>query len=870
MNSNHQFHNLKKIIKQTQFSSLTMSTFHFHTIQRSIFLLAFFLQFSSLQFPSLGYDPQDTYFINCGSDIDVNENNNLYIGESNHAYPKKLFSESNSKVTSQSPVSSPLNQTARIFLSNSSYEFKTVPSNTYMVRFHFFSFSSPTNLSSAKFTVSVPGFLLLHNFNAENTTNSPLVKEYYVKIIRKRFTITFTPQTSSFAFVNAIELFMLPLHLIPDSVARFNYIGSTGRGLTTYSGGLHSQRSLETKLRLNVGDQTVDRGTDTLSREWLADDSYVTNPQNAKNRSFDVHIPRTANDTSDGPNSNQYIAPDRVYQTGKESINGSSNISWSVPVEKNVDHLLRFHFCDVFSNRQSGLTDFLLLIYDTYVVNVNNDTSLSLQMPYYYDFVVQSDASGNLNVTVQPNVSDFVPNAFLNGLELMEVIEQSSEIPPDDMDSKVSLPVVVGSVVGGLVLVLVVVVLFLWISKIRKQRPVENSEWLPIPAARGGSSHSRLTDATAIQGSPLPNINLGLKIPLLDLQFATDNFDAKRIIGKGGFGIVYKGVLRNGVSVAVKRSEPGSGQGLPEFQTEIMVLSKIRHRHLVSLIGYCDERYEMILVYEYMEKGTLKDSLYGANLPSFLTWKQRLEICIGAARGLHYLHKGAAGGIIHRDVKSTNILLDEHLVAKVADFGLSRTGPLDQHSYVSTGVKGTFGYLDPEYFRSQQLTEKSDVYSFGVVLLEVLCARPAIEPSLPREQVNLAQWGIFCKDKGLLEDIIDPSIKGQIDPNSLRKFSEIVEKCLQDDGCDRPSMGNVLWDLEYSLQLQRGAVHREPHEDSSISASVSIQLPNVRRLPSLNTLSEVDDMSMSILRVIDESDSAGHSVFSELNLDDAR
>ena len=841
-------------------------------IQNSIILLTFILQFSSLQFPSLGYDEQDIYFISCGSDSNVTdtESNKVYIGESNPNYPKKSFSNNNIE-TSQSSVHSPLYQTARIFHSNSSYEFKTVPSNTYMVRFHFFSFPSPTDLSTAKFTVSIPGFLLLQNFNAENATNSPLVKEYYVKIIRKRFTITFTPQTSSFAFVNAIELFMLPIHLIPDSIARFNYNESTGRYLSPYGHNLLS-RALETKHRLNVGGQNVTAQTDNLSREWLRDDSHITTPQNAQNGPFFTGILKYTTNESDGIYSDKYIAPDIVYQTAKESKNGSKglNITWSVPVEKNVDHFLRLHFCNIF-DQQALLTTFVLYIYDQFVIYINNHTDVF--SPYHYDFVVRSDGSGSLTVTVVPITDTAISvkqNAFLNGLELMKVIEQSSKIPLDDLNSKVSIPVVVGSVVGGLVLVSVVVVLFLWISKIRKQRPVENSEWLPIPAARGGSSHSRLTDATTIQGSPLPNINLGLKIPLLDLQFATDNFDAKRIIGKGGFGIVYKGVLRNGISVAVKRSEPGSGQGLPEFQTEIMVLSKIRHRHLVSLIGYCDERYEMILVYEYMEKGTLRESLYGANLPSFLTWKQRLEICIGAARGLHYLHKGAAGGIIHRDVKSTNILLDEHLVAKVADFGLSRTGPLDQHSYVSTGVKGTFGYLDPEYFRSQQLTEKSDVYSFGVVLLEVLCARPAIEPSLPREQANLAQWGIFCKDKGLLEDIIDPSIKGQIDPNSLRKFSETVEKCLQDDGCDRPSMGDVLWDLEYSLQLQKGAIHREPHEDSSNSASVSIQLPNVRRLPSLSTLSEGDDTSMSIGRVMDESDGAAHSVFSQLNLDDAR
>ncbi|CAJ2635331.1 unnamed protein product [Trifolium pratense] len=846
-----------------------MPTFHLHKIQHSIFLLAaFLLQFSSLHFPSLGYVHQDTYFINCGSDIPVNENNNVYIGESNSNYPKKSFSSNSYSESNQSTVPSPLYQTARIFHSESSYEFTTEPNNTYMVRLHFFSFSSPINLYTAKFNVSVPGFSLLQNFDAKNTTNPGLIKEYFVKIIRQKFKITFTPQNSSFAFVNAIELFTVPTHLIPDSIARFTYTGSTGRGLSTYSKNFLS-RALETKHRLNVGGENVTRQTDNLSREWLPDDSYITDPQNAKDSPFfGGTLKRDPDDESDGPNSNKYTAPDVVYQTAKETLNGTNNISWSVPVEKNTDHFLRLHFCDIF-NQQSLLTIFFLYIYDNLVISTVNDGA-DVSSPYYYDVVVRSDGSGLLKVSVVPNITSAKPNAFLNGLELMKVIESSGPIPLDisDSNSKISLPVVVGSVVGGLVLVSIAVVLFLWVSKIRKQKPVENSEWLPVRATAGGSSHSRLTDGTTIQGSPLPNINLGLKLSLLDLQFATENFDAKRIIGKGGFGNVYKGVLKNGMTVAVKRSEPGSGQGLPEFQAEIMVLSKIRHRHLVSLIGYCDERYEMILVYEYMEKGTLRDSLYSTNLTNILTWKQRLEICIGAARGLHYLHKGAAGGIIHRDVKSTNILLDENLVAKVADFGLSRSGPLDQHSYVSTGVKGTFGYLDPEYFRSQQLTEKSDVYSFGVVLLEVLCARTAIDPSLPREQVNLAEWGIFCKDKGILEDIIDPSIKGQIEPNSLRKFSETVDKCLQDDGSDRPSMGDVLWDLEYALQLQRGAVHREPHEDSSSSASVSIQLPNVRRLPSLSTLTEMDDMSIGMVN--DESNSAEDSVFSQLKIDDAR
>ncbi|KAJ9190121.1 hypothetical protein P3X46_001351 [Hevea brasiliensis] len=163
---------------------------------------------------------------------------------------------------------------------------------------------------------------------------------------------------------------------------------------------------------------------------------------------------------------------------------------------------------------------------------------------------------------------------------------------------------------------------------------------------------------------------MGYRIPFVAVEKATNCFDESWVIGIGGFGKVYKGVLNDGTKVAVKRANPRSQQGLAEFRTEIKMLSHFRHCNLVSLIGYCYERNEMILIYEYMESGTLKDHLYGLGRPS-LSWKKRLEICIGAARGLHYLHTGCSKAIIHRDVKSENILLDENLIAKVADFGIA-------------------------------------------------------------------------------------------------------------------------------------------------------------------------------------------------------
>ncbi|XP_010487696.1 PREDICTED: probable LRR receptor-like serine/threonine-protein kinase At1g07560 [Camelina sativa] len=269
----------------------------------------------------------------------------------------------------------------------------------------------------------------------------------------------------------------------------------------------------------------------------------------------------------------------------------------------------------------------------------------------------------------------------------------------------------------------------------------------------------------------------------------TNNFE--RVLGKGGFGMVYHGYINGTEEVAVKLLSPSSAQGYKEFKTEGELLLRVYHTNLVSLVGYCDEKDRLALIYQYMANGDLKQHLSGS---SIISWVDRLNIAVDAALGLEYLHIGCKPLIVHRDVKSSNILLDDQLHAKLADFGLSRSFPVGDESHVSTRVAGTFGYLDHEYYQTNRLSEKSDVYAFGVVLLEIITNKPVIDQT--RDMPHIAEWAKFMLTRGDLSNIVDPKLQGVYDSGSAWKALELAMTCINSSSRERPNMSHVVHELK--------------------------------------------------------------------------
>ncbi|KAE8670955.1 1-phosphatidylinositol-4,5-bisphosphate phosphodiesterase epsilon-1 [Hibiscus syriacus] len=402
-------------------------------------------------------------------------------------------------------------------------------------------------------------------------------------------------------------------------------------------------------------------------------------------------------------------APEDVYPTARSmeeeaGLNSKFNLTWIFQVDANSTCIVRLHFCDA-----------TIWIQMTPAVEMK---------PQFYDSLLNGVEIFKLN---DGNKNFAGRNPKPSSMFFKAVTEQERSFNTESDNSVV--------IAGGAAAAFVLVAVTVFTSRKRKQAgEVEShtSSWLPIR----GNSHSNGSKDGKSHSSYALTLAQGLSrhFSISEIRQATKNFNDSNVIGVGGFGNVYKGVIAGGAKVAIKRSNSSSEQGINEFQTEVEMLSKLRHKHLVSLIGFCEDGGEMCLVYDYMALGTFREHLYN-NKEAHLSWKQRLEICIGAARGFHYLHTGAKYTIIHRDVKTTNILLDEKWVAKVSDFGLSKAGPEMNQGHA-------------------------------------LCARPALNPKLPKEQVSLADWARHCHKKGTLEEIIDPHLKGKRE-NKTRMPKEI-------------------------------------------------------------------------------------------------
>ncbi|KAJ4784796.1 Kinase family protein [Rhynchospora pubera] len=829
-------------------------------------LLSVFLSILSF---SASFTPNMSHYIDCGA-----TSNTLVSG----FFPRTFTADDNSNLLSAKNsffLSNPNNSstgslysTARVSTSNFKYSFTMLTNSSNVLRLHFLPFSNQSyNLSTAKFSVkALNSYILLDNFTVTDTS-SPTIKEFFLWTDSSDLAVEFIAQNNSLAFVSAIEAFTAPPNFLDGQVP-----------LTIDNAELNGdlvKQVLETVYRVNMPGPLIIPQNDTLWRTWVTDDPYILNSAVSENQTVSMQLKYNPPEGS-----SEEIAPQTVYNTARiintttDQFESNSdfniNVTWSFTVKSGYHYLIRLHFCDIISKTNSLDTGLIFTVYIMdYLPLINGlkPTAYTTYAsePFYLDFITPVTSTQNITVKISlDRTRSSIRNALLNGLEIMKVHNLSLSGTNNNSQSKNSRTIILGASIGGaIVLALILSCLVLVLCKKRQKKPAPDVKetqvmWSPMTGVVNSSvdTSSKSGGLTTIGASP--RVDLGLLISFNHIKMATNNFDKNNIIGVGGFGEVYKGVLNNGTEVAVKRASSRSNQGLPEFQTEIEVLSQIRHRHLVSLIGYCDERSEMILVYEYMEKGPLRNYLYGTDLPS-LSWKQRLEICIEAAKGLHYLHTGYSQTIIHRDVKSTNILLGESFLAKVSDFGLSKLGASIGETHVSTAVKGTFGYLDPEYFKTQKLTDKSDVYSFGVTLLEVLSARPVIDQTLPREEINLAEWALLCQTRGQLEKIIDPRLVGKINENSLRKFWDIVEKCLKDYGMDRPAIGDVLWNLEYCLQLQETEVRREPYEDSGTSVAHFPEVPVVRRMPSSVVSHETGTSGDQ-----SQSDIANSNVFSQL------
>ncbi|KAE9605030.1 hypothetical protein Lal_00036894 [Lupinus albus] len=768
------------------------------------------------------YNPIDDFAVNCGSIEDITFQNRTWVGDKNSilfafSEPQNEKPSFIAKPIDLSSISSvPLFDTARFSNSEFTYSFH-VSDGPKFIRFHFYPNSySNTNSSfesyNSLFSVKVDNFTLLKDFNASlwlpKIGEKTFFLEYCINVGTDQNTLnlTFFPSTNSYAFINGIEVVSMPPFLYYTNVSVDLGFPLVGHGSSYH---LENNKALETRYRINVGNTGIQPSEDTgMFRNWDSDINYILKQyNNSVSSGFGLQL-----NYKGYPD---YIAPANVYLTARnygKNPTENYNVTWNFEVDTEFLYMVRLHFCEFVKNiTKVGDRVFQIFIDDT-LVEGNADlmewSGGNRLVPIHKDYALlmlnktEKLKKHTLSIKLQRVLSGY-SDVILNGIEIFKISDGNSNLAgpnPDPVSSppqilqplnKTSKNITKRKVVIIAVVVVSCLVLVSLLGSIiifmRRKRGIDENE-------------EKSSWKSKNEGSTLPS-HLCRYFTIGEIRASTHNFDEVFIIGIGGFGNVYKGYIDGATPVAIKRLKPGSQQGENEFMNEIEMLSQLRHLHLVSLIGYCNENSEMILVYDFMHRGTLHDYLYNTNHQP-LPWKQRLNILLGSARGLHYLHSGAKHNIIHRDVKSTNILLDEKWVAKVSDFGLSKVGPSDiSMTHVSTVVKGSIGYFDPEYYKRQRLTLKSDVYSFGVVLLEVLCARPPLLRNVEKYKVSLVDWVTRCYEMKELHQTVDPFLKGTMSNECLKSYGELALSCLHENGNQRPSMHDVVGGLEFVLNL---------------------------------------------------------------------
>ncbi|AES97210.1 feronia receptor-like kinase [Medicago truncatula] len=789
-----------------------------HKFMNAITCFVMYIFFSNILPYVHSYVPSENIVLNCGSNTSelVQYDGRIWNGDIDSPYVPSYEEIINKSLTAKAPsnlqsIPEVPYMTARIFQSQFTYRFN-VTSGPKFIRLHFYPFSYLNfNISKAFLSVTAGNFTLLHNFsvslNVDYFNLAYLMKEFIVHVKGNSLELTFTPSSNdsdAYAFVNGIEVVSIPNGL---------YIGGDDSpiplvGHDTKVVYIYNDSAMETLYRLNVGGEQILPKYDTgMFRNWDIDDGYIFGVDEIKpfNRSMKVlytdHVP-------------EYTAPDDVYRTSRSmtpywAVNLNYNLTWFFEVDSGFLYLIRLHFCDV----SYAITRVNEVVFSVFL---NNQTAEEEFDPFaisgrpgvaiYRDYVVlvpkDSDAKQDLWLDLHPykySKPQFY-RSFLNGVEIFKLssvdkknlaglnpsekkIGSSATATPHVVEkvksSKKLKFILIGCGLGVVAIPILLCLVLLKFKVIKPRRIMSCCVLSPNQTEKEKKSSS-----------------FCCQFSLKEIKVATNDFNEALLIGTGGFGTVYKGSFDDGASfVAIK---------------QIHLLSRVRHNNLVSLLGYCNEDDEMILVYDFMSNGSLYDHLHSKQKDQqqpHLSWIQRLEICIGVARGLHYLHTGTKHTIIHRDIKTTNILLDHNWIAKISDFGLSK------ESYTSLGttvVKGSTGYLDPEYYQRCMLTEKSDLYSLGVVLLEVLSARQALSPcddDDDDEHLNLAEWAKFCFENGNVEEIVDPNLEGNIVKECLELYLGIAMKCLAERGVERPSTGDVLQNLFMALQIQKNGVN---------------------------------------------------------------